>query len=259
MSEMYVTKWGTIGPRVVLVHGGAQGVRSAGTMNFGSQEPLAAEGWQLFVPDRPGHGRSPSPGRPDDPVEDGHLVADLLGDGAHLVGHSFGGLVALAAAAERPDAVRSLTLIEPALHKVAVRHPAVRRTVIGLVTTMILPFSHANKSRRAMKLLGIPKSFDLSEAELTTMGKALGHARFPSKHLMESWLANLKAHGIPFQILSGSSSPSFIGVGEMAAPKGGGVNVVVPSEHHFPQWAGAAFNERLTRFWKSADKTRAAK
>lgn len=38
----------------------------------------------------------------------------LLGDGAHLVGHSDGGLVALRAAALRPAAVRSLCLFEPA-------------------------------------------------------------------------------------------------------------------------------------------------
>jgi pimeloyl-ACP methyl ester carboxylesterase len=41
-------------------------------------------------------------------------IAELLDDGAHLVGHSYGGLVAMLAAARRPDAVRSLCLLEPA-------------------------------------------------------------------------------------------------------------------------------------------------
>lgn len=258
MSTMHVTEWGASGPRVVLVHGGAQGARSAGIMNFRGQQPLGEQGWHLFVPDRPGHGQSVSPGRPDDPVEDGKLIADLLGDGAHLVGHSFGGLVALAATAERPEAVRSLTLIEPALHKVAVANAAVRRTVFGLVTSMLLPFSPATRSRRAMRLLGIPTSFNLSDAELTAMGESLQRARFPAKSAMKAWLANVKQHKIPFQILSGSASPSFIGVGEIAAPMGGGVNIVVPSEHHFPQWAGGPFNEKLTTFWRRADEMRSA-
>ncbi len=258
MTAMHLTRWGDAGPRVVLVHGGAQGTRSAGVTNFRAQEPLGSRGWQLIVPDRPGHGLSPSPGRPDDPVADGSLIADLLGDGAHLVGHSFGGLVALAAAAERPRAVRSLTLIEPALHKVAVAHPAVRRTVFGLATTMLLPFSPATRSRRALKLLGIPASFDLNEGELDTMGRALKRARFPSQAVMEGWLANVRTSRIPFQVLSGSSSASFIGIGEIAARKGSGVNVVVPSEHHFPQWAGDPFNERLEAFWTRADEIGAA-
>ena len=36
-----------------------------------------------------------------------------IGDGAHLVGHSYGGVIALLAAAAVPERVRSLTVIEP--------------------------------------------------------------------------------------------------------------------------------------------------
>jgi pimeloyl-ACP methyl ester carboxylesterase len=48
----------------------------------------------------------------------------LLGDGAHLVGHSYGALGALFAAALRPDAVRSLTLVEPPVYGLARGYPA---------------------------------------------------------------------------------------------------------------------------------------
>jgi pimeloyl-ACP methyl ester carboxylesterase len=36
----------------------------------------------------------------------------LLGEGAQLVGHSYGGLIAMCAAASRPDLVKSLTIVE---------------------------------------------------------------------------------------------------------------------------------------------------
>jgi pimeloyl-ACP methyl ester carboxylesterase len=50
--------------------------------------------------------------------------------GAHLVGHSYGGVVAAVAAARRPDLVRSLVLVEPALgHVVSDAHPALAAAV----------------------------------------------------------------------------------------------------------------------------------
>ena len=77
LSSIHVAFWGDIGPRVVMVHGGAQGSVVGGERNFALQRPLADRGWQLIVPDRPGHGRSPSPGRPDDAEADGEWVAEL--------------------------------------------------------------------------------------------------------------------------------------------------------------------------------------
>lgn len=255
VDPIHVTRWGDRGPRALLIHGGAQGTQSAGHKNFWAQEALAAQSWQLVVPDRPGHGASASPGRGDDPVADAGALSHLLGDGAHLVGHSFGGLVALAMTAALPGAVKSLTLIEPALQKVSVRHPAVRKTVLGLAWTMLMPYRPATKSRRAMRILGIPADqFTLSEAELDSMGRALSKAKFPSRSMMEAWLALVRDQGIPFQILSGSASPSFIGVGEIAAPLGGGVNVIVPSKHHFLQWEGESFNVLMSEFWEKAEQ-----
>src|SRR5262249_28744094 len=51
-------------------------------------------------------------------------VAELLAGGAHLVGHSYGALGALLAAAARPRAVRSLTVIEPPAFRLASGHAA---------------------------------------------------------------------------------------------------------------------------------------
>lgn len=253
MDNIHVARWGTVGSRVVMIHGGAQGTSSAGHKNFRAQEALGAEGWQLLVPDRPGHGESPDPGRPDDAVADGAWTADLLGDGAHLLGHSFGGLVALVAAARRPEAVKSLTLIEPALLKMAASDPAVRRVLLSMAATMILPFSPANKAKRVMRLLGIPEEFARNKDDLDSLGRALKRVQLPSKAEMNDWLANVRDRQIPFLVITGDWSPSFMAVGRIAAAAAGGRHVVTPSEHHFPQWAGAPFNKVLTDFWAEAE------
>jgi pimeloyl-ACP methyl ester carboxylesterase len=45
-------------------------------------------------------------------------------DGAHLVGHSYGGLGVLLAAAKRPEATLSLTVLEPAVARAGASDPA---------------------------------------------------------------------------------------------------------------------------------------
>jgi pimeloyl-ACP methyl ester carboxylesterase len=126
-QRLHVTRWGdATRPHAVLVHGSL----TWGTATFTSQRPLA-DRYHLLVPDRFGYGDSPDAvgDYPSDYRQDAAGVADLLGAGAHLVGHSYGGVVALLAAAEQPDRVRSLTLIEPAAHQGAIEHPLVADAV----------------------------------------------------------------------------------------------------------------------------------
>jgi len=128
MNSIHVTRWGSSGPQVLMIHGGPQGGPGGGAQIFAAQRPLADRGWQLVLPDRPGHGQSPSRG-PEDMEVDGKWAADMLGASSHLVGHSYGALVALVAAGLRPDAVRSLTLIEAPLIAAAPDHSDVKAFV----------------------------------------------------------------------------------------------------------------------------------
>lgn len=105
--------------RLVLIHGSVVGGRDT----WAAQQPLA-ERFELVIPDRPGFPPNPAAERVDF-ESDATLVAGLLQDGDHLVGHSYGGVIALLAAALRPEALQSLTVIEPPATRVAAGNPSV--------------------------------------------------------------------------------------------------------------------------------------
>jgi pimeloyl-ACP methyl ester carboxylesterase len=96
-------------PPLVLVHG------LGGTVeNWRALAPRLAARHRVLVPDLPGHGSSgllPEARNVDDLAEAVLAVVDAEGIAeAVWVGHSLGGVVALRAAALRPDAVRGLVL-----------------------------------------------------------------------------------------------------------------------------------------------------
>jgi pimeloyl-ACP methyl ester carboxylesterase len=106
------------GPHVVLVHGGV-----GPELTWERQRPLA-ERWTLLVPTRRGFPGT-AEGDRQDFEQDARDVSPLLSDGAHLVGFSYGGVGATILAAEDPNRVKSLTLIEAPLYLAARDHPAV--------------------------------------------------------------------------------------------------------------------------------------
>ena len=256
-TPVWVTHWGHEGARVVMVHGSAQGSEVGGDRHFSAQKRLAGRGWQVIVPDRPGHGRSPSPGRPDDAQADGALVAELLGDGAHLVGHSFGGAVALAAAALRPGAVRSLTLIEPAMQMLAIDDPLVRRFGLRILAIRLFSLSAASRARKFSQLVGIPDEIGGSRPpqEMQRMGVALGKLKLPGKAELQQQLATIRQAGIPLWVVTGGWSPAFEVVADRVAAAGGGTHQVIASPHHFPQMVSDEFNDSLVRFMQRASNT----
>ena len=101
------------GDPVLLLHSG--GMSSRQWARLASRlEPRR----RVLVPDLLGYGASSPwpPGRSFHFGEDAALVAalvDQLGAPVHLVGHSYGGLLALHVALARPMAVRSISVYEP--------------------------------------------------------------------------------------------------------------------------------------------------
>jgi pimeloyl-ACP methyl ester carboxylesterase len=109
----------------------------------------------MILPDRPGHGRTPPHGR-EDFETDAPRIARFLDRGAHLVGHSYGGVVALLAATRCPDAVLSLTLIEPPAFSVARGHRSVDQREAALIDLMTHPPEPEAFLCRFFALSGIP-------------------------------------------------------------------------------------------------------
>jgi pimeloyl-ACP methyl ester carboxylesterase len=228
-----------------MIHGSAQGSSIGGDRHFAAQQRLAERGYRVLVPDRPGHGRSPYPGRPDDAEADGAWVADLLGDGAHLVGHSFGGCVALAAATMRPAAVRSLTVIEPAMPTIAMNNPAVLRFGLSILRAKLFSLSNDSRTRKFNRIVGIPPEIRgaSSPEEAKKIGEGLRTLKMPSKGQLTGWLEILKRAEIPFLVISGGWNPAFEALSDTAARLGGGQRLVIRSEHHFPQNVSDEFNQ----------------
>lgn len=106
------------GDPVVLLHGAL----GWGAQTFAEQYALA-DTYRLHVVDRRGYGASPHQGAVGWPVDVPDLLALLerLG-GAHVLGHSYGGVVALMAAGQQPDLVRSLVVVEPPMYGIS-DHP----------------------------------------------------------------------------------------------------------------------------------------
>jgi len=82
-------------------------------------EPALADRYQLIRYRRRGYGDSVAgtgPGSVDEQAADcGELLRHIGSEHAHVVGHSYGGCVALQFALNEPGLVRSLVLLEPAL------------------------------------------------------------------------------------------------------------------------------------------------
>jgi pimeloyl-ACP methyl ester carboxylesterase len=101
------------GTPIVLLHCGA-----GSSSNWGAVSEDLSTTYRILAPDLLGYGRNQPWPRDADLTRDSELVNvaalfDIAGEPVHLVGHSYGGTVAINAAKRFPERIASLTLIEP--------------------------------------------------------------------------------------------------------------------------------------------------
>jgi pimeloyl-ACP methyl ester carboxylesterase len=239
------------GPPILFVHGDIVGP----SLTWRKQRELA-ERWRLIIPSRPGFGKSEPLERNDFEVE-APLFAELLVDGAHLVGHSYGAVIALLAAALRPDAVRSLTVSEPGCLRVAAGTPAVDEMIANGERL----FAHASQipSEDFLRLFrgGAGSAYGTPE----DLPEELMHGVELLKRERPSWEAEipvdrLAAAPFPILVASGDHSPAFEAVCDSLAESVGAERAVIPGRGHTVPSTGQPYNERLESFLTAAERLR---
>jgi pimeloyl-ACP methyl ester carboxylesterase len=247
VSDLSVDVWGS-GTPVVLVHGSL----ATGADEWQAQRPLANEGFRLLVLDRRGYGRSPEvPG--EDYLRDADDIAGLMGDGAHLVGHSYGGLGVMVAAARRPDATLSLTLLEPGTFTLGQHHPAARRLVADVRRLWEQELPDADWVVQFLKAVGSDP--DALSRELLAAAEPLVPVLRRGRPFFEADLplAELASGRFPKLVVSGGHSAGFDAMCDDLAQRIGASRTVVAGAGHEIQFTGAPINEALLALWRTAD------
>jgi pimeloyl-ACP methyl ester carboxylesterase len=219
-------------PRLVLLHGSVTNA----ALSWGAQAALA-DRFALVLPNRPGF-------PPNPPVEQVDFDADavwlegVVQPGDHLVGHSYGGVIALLAAPRLPLA--SLTVIEPPAFGVARGDPAVER---WLEVASRLPRESVREHLAAF-LPHVGARFPLPDPlppELQQGAEAFYSERRPDEAVIP-----LEPLPYPVLVVTGAHEPAFEAVADVLCARLGAERLVLPGAGHAVQRA-PGFNEELTR------------
>ncbi|MFB3737599.1 MAG: alpha/beta fold hydrolase [Candidatus Velamenicoccus archaeovorus] len=248
VTPLHVGRWGS-GPPVLLVHGSVMN----GEGTWAEQRPLA-ERWELLVLDRRGYFPNPPIDREDFEVDAGD-VAELLGDGMHLVGHSYGGVISLLAAARRPEAVRSLTVIEPPAFGLVADDPDHAERVSRLRAYFDEPIPDPEAFLRGfIELSGSSAQLPSPlPPPLEQSARLLMVERFPGEAVIP--FQALRAAPFPTLVVSGGHDAAFTAVCDVIERELGAERAVIAGKAHSVQRTGAPFNELLDAFLRRAERS----
>ena len=230
-------------------------------------EPLAAAGYRTVAMDQRGQYESPGP---DDEAaytvaELGRDVLAVLADfsrPAHLLGHSFGGLVARSAVLADPGAVASLVLLDSGPAAIGGSREERMRALEPMLAAGGMPAVYAAMEQLAT---GDPK-WVASEPEMKaflkrrflasspTALRAMGDALRNEPDLV----ADLRETGIPVLVAYGEHDDAWApAVQAEMARRLGARHAVIPDSVHAPAAENPAETIRvLTDFWSAVDTAR---
>jgi pimeloyl-ACP methyl ester carboxylesterase len=252
-AGVHVTVWGD-GEPAVFVHGSF----GWGEETWREQRPLA-DHYRLLLIDRRGFGQSPADGRVDF-ARDAEDVAELLEDGAHLVGHSYGGVVSLLAAARRPGAVRSLTLIEPPAFGVARGVEPVEEMIRNISAAAASTEDPAEYRAAFLRGFGFPAGSTALDGAPLEAARSSMTERPPWE--AEIPLDELAQSGLPVLLIQGDWCPApdtarslageaFRAVCDVLDRRLNAKRAIFPATHN-AQKLGKPFNDQLRLFWEAA-------
>jgi pimeloyl-ACP methyl ester carboxylesterase len=227
-------------PRVLLVHGSVVN----GDATWAEQKRLA-ERFDLVVPNR--RGFPPGPDVESVDFEDeAAWLDDLIEPGTHLVGHSYGGVIALLAAARFPKRLRSLTVVEPPALAVARGNPAVDEFAARSTALW-----ESGPRDPASFLLGFLEAVEAPPPRRVSRGllqgaRTLMVERYP--WTAEIPLDELAAAPFPKLVVSGAHSAAFDAVCDVLVDRLGAKRAVLPGAGHSVPRLGEPFNELLAAF-----------
>ncbi|HEX6951169.1 MAG TPA: alpha/beta fold hydrolase [Gaiellaceae bacterium] len=255
-------------PRLLLVHGSVVNAE----LTWSAQRPLA-DRFEIVAPNRRGFPPGPDVEHVDfedeavwlEPLlEPAGSVAGEAGaarridpgasgaGGTHLVGHSYGGVVALLAAARRPERLRSLTVIEPPAFGIARGIPAADEFIARIAEHWTHgPRDPAEFLLGFLALVGSSTPPGNFTPELLQGARTLMVERSPAEAVIP--FDELAATTFPKLVVSGGHSPAFEAVCDVLDERLDAERAVLPGAGHSIQRLGEPFNELLADFVERAE------
>jgi pimeloyl-ACP methyl ester carboxylesterase len=176
----------------------------------------------------------------------------FLEPATHLVGHSYGGVIALLAAARRPELLRSLTVVEPPALAVARGNPDADLFVES--STRLWedgPREPEAFLRGFLAAVNAPAPRGAVSPALLQGARTLMVERGP--WTAEIPLDALAATPFPKLVVSGGHSAAFEAVCDVLEERLGAQRAVRPGAGHAVQLLGEPFNELLAAFIEQAE------
>lgn len=222
--------------RIVLVHGSVVGGRAT----WREQRRAGVAGAELVVLERPGF--APGPLEAVDFDVHADWLVERLAPGDHLVGHSYGGVVCLLAAARaRPSGMLgSLTVIEPPCTGVALDDPVVASFARGGAELYAAARELEPEVFLRTFLEAVGSDWDPPSPlppELEQGVHALMRERGPWE--AEIPLAELAALHLPTLVVSGAHHPAYEAICDVLERELHAERIVIPGHGHNPQLSPA--------------------